>query len=78
MDCSNHQEAGIFVLMRLYNNMYSLFKNEYEPCVYKKVSGIIISFLVLYVDDILVICNDVPTLQDIMTWLGKCFSIWKT
>ena len=30
-------------------------KNEDEPCVYKKVSRSVIVFLVLYVDDILLI-----------------------
>ena len=37
-------------------------KNEDEPCVYKKVSENAIVFLVLYVDDILLIGNDIPTL----------------
>jgi len=27
------------------------------------------------VDDILLIGNDIPTLQEIKTWLGKCFSM---
>ncbi|KAG8483010.1 hypothetical protein CXB51_021928 [Gossypium anomalum] len=47
----------------------------YEPCVYKKVSGNTIIFLVLYVDDILIMGNDIPTLQSIKTWLGSCFSM---
>ena len=37
-------------------------KNEDEPCVYKKVSGSANVFLVMYVDDILLIGNDIPTL----------------
>ena len=41
---------------------FSFIKNEDEPCVYKKVSGSAIIFLVLYVDDILLIRNDIPTL----------------
>ena len=49
-------------------------KNEDEPCVYKKVSGSAIVFL-LYVDDILLIGNDIPTLQSVKSWLGKCFSM---
>ncbi|KAK8538777.1 hypothetical protein V6N12_034485 [Hibiscus sabdariffa] len=49
--------------------------NEDEPCVYKKFSGSIVSFLILYVDDILIIGNDVPTLQSIKTWLSSCFSM---
>ena len=31
-------------------------------------------FLVLYVDDILLIGNDVPTLEIIKSWLGKSFT----
>ena len=49
-------------------------KNEDEPCVYKKVSASAIVFL-LYVDDILLIVNDIPTLQSVKSWLGKCFSM---
>ena len=40
-----------------------------EPCIYKKVSGSAVVFLVLYVDDILIIGNDIPTLQSVKTWL---------
>ena len=29
--------------------------------------------LTLYVDDILLIGNDIPTLQNVKSWLGKCF-----
>jgi hypothetical protein len=54
---------------------YGFIKNEDEPCVYKKVSGSMIVFLVLYVDDILLIGNDIPTLQQVKSWLGKCFSM---
>ena len=54
---------------------YGFIKNEDEPCVYKKVSGSMIVFLVLYVDDILLIGSDVPSLQQVKSWLGKCFSM---
>ena len=40
-----------------------------EPCVYKKVSGSGIVFLLMYVDDILIIGNNIPTLQSVKTWL---------
>ena len=43
--------------------------------MYVKASGSIVSFLVLYVDDILLIGNDVPTLQEVKSWLGKCFAM---
>ena len=29
----------------------------------------------LYVDDILLIGNDIPVLQNVKSWLGSCFSI---
>ena len=35
----------------------------YEPCVYKKDSGNVVVFLVLYVDDILLKGNDVLVLR---------------
>ncbi|KAK8505509.1 hypothetical protein V6N12_075851 [Hibiscus sabdariffa] len=53
---------------------FGFIKNEDEPCVYK-VSGSIVSFLILYVDDILIIGNDIPTLQSIKAWLSSCFSM---
>ncbi|KAK9044819.1 hypothetical protein V6N11_058710 [Hibiscus sabdariffa] len=52
-----------------------LQRNEDEPCVYKKFSGSIVSFLILYVDDILIIGNDIPTLQSVKTWLSSCSSM---
>ena len=38
---------------------FGFIKNEDEPRVYKKVSGSAIMFLVLYIDDILLIGNDI-------------------
>ena len=54
---------------------YDFIKNEDEPCVYKKVSGSAIIFIVLYVDDILLIGKDVPTFHSTKIWLSKRFSI---
>ena len=54
---------------------FGFIKNEDEPCVYKKVSGSAIVFLVLYVDDILLIGNDILILQNVKSWLGNCFSM---
>ncbi|KAL4310435.1 hypothetical protein GQ457_01G017510 [Hibiscus cannabinus] len=52
---------------------FGFIRNEDEPCVYKTFSGSIVSFLILYVDHILIIGNDIPTLQSIKTWLCSCF-----
>ena len=46
-----------------------------EPCVYKKTSGSEVIFLVLYVDDILLIGNDVSVLQFVKILLSKNFSM---
>ncbi|RDX77638.1 hypothetical protein CR513_42202, partial [Mucuna pruriens] len=59
-------------MTQLEDNLDSL-KNEDEPCVYKKISGSTFVFLVLYVDDILLIRNDILTLQTVNTWLGNYF-----
>ena len=39
--------------------MFGFIKNEEEPCVFKRVSGSAVVFLILYVDDILLIGNDI-------------------
>ncbi|KAJ9557023.1 hypothetical protein OSB04_011637 [Centaurea solstitialis] len=54
---------------------FGFTKSEFEPCVYTKFSGSIVTFLVLYVDDILLIGNDVPTLHSVKSWLSKCFQM---
>ena len=41
----------------------------------QKVSGSAIVFLVLYVDDILLIGNDVSILKSVKIWLSKQFSM---
>nr|GEW53236.1 hypothetical protein [Tanacetum cinerariifolium] len=50
-------------------------KNPDEPCVYLKASGSNVTFLVFYVDDMLLIGNNVAMLQEVKSWLCKCFSI---
>ena len=54
---------------------FGFSQNVDEPCVYKKVSGSAIVFLVLYVDDILLMGNDISILQSVKIWLSKQFSM---
>ncbi|KAJ9539153.1 hypothetical protein OSB04_031886 [Centaurea solstitialis] len=54
---------------------FGFAKCEFEPCVYTMFSGSIVTFLVLYVDDILLIGKDVPTLHSVKSWLSKCFQM---
>ena len=39
--------------------MYGFIKNKEEPCIYRWVNNSMIVFLILYVDDILLIENDI-------------------
>ena len=54
---------------------FGFIKDVDEPCVYKKTSGNDIIFLVLYVDDILLIENDIWILQSVKTWLSQKISM---
>ena len=45
-----------------------------EACIYKKVSGSSIAFLILRVDDKLLIGNDIEFLDSIKGYLNKSFS----
>ena len=46
-----------------------------EPCVYKKCGRKVVCFLILYVDDILLIKNDVAALSTIKVWLASTFDM---
>ena len=54
---------------------FDFIKNEDKPSVYKKVSGSRTVFLILYIDDILLIGNDITLLRLVKDWLSKKFSI---
>ncbi len=54
---------------------FGFTQNLDEPCVYMRASGSIVVFLILYVDDILLMGNNIPMLQDVKSWLGKCFAM---
>jgi hypothetical protein len=54
---------------------FGFVQNEEETCIYKKMSGSSVSFLVLYVDDILLIGNDVNLLNSVKDYLSSKFSM---
>jgi hypothetical protein len=54
---------------------YGFEQNLDEPCVYKRCRDNVVTFLVLYVDDILLIGNDVGTLSAVRIWLSKQFDM---
>src|SRR4051812_27033408 len=54
---------------------FGFIKSDHDSCLYKKFSGSKVNFLILYVDDILLIGNDVQMLQETMESLEKSFSM---
>ena len=54
---------------------YGFEQNVDEPCVYKYIKEKKAVFMVLYVDDILLIGNDVETLSNVKKWLAKQFQM---
>ncbi|GKF93677.1 retrotransposon protein, putative, ty1-copia subclass, partial [Tanacetum coccineum] len=54
---------------------FGFTQNRDEPCVYLKASGSYIVIPILYVDDILLMGNNILMLQDVKSYLGKCFAM---
>ncbi|KAM1309376.1 hypothetical protein ACFX2H_006077 [Malus domestica] len=52
---------------------FGFAQNEDDNCVYQKVVGEAVVFLVLYVDDILLFGNDTAVLSSVKVWLSKTF-----
>nr|GEY99762.1 putative zinc finger, CCHC-type [Tanacetum cinerariifolium] len=54
---------------------FGFAQNLDDPCVYQKASGSNVTFLILYVDDIIIMGNHIPSLQSVKDYLGKCFAM---
>nr|GEW48367.1 retrotransposon protein, putative, Ty1-copia subclass [Tanacetum cinerariifolium] len=54
---------------------FGFVQNLDEPCVYQKAIGSNVTFLILYVDDIIIMGNHIPSLQSVKSYLGKCFAM---
>nr|GFB52073.1 hypothetical protein [Tanacetum cinerariifolium] len=54
---------------------FGFIQNRDESCVYRKASGSDVVFLILYVDDILIMGNNIPRLKEVKDYLRKCFSM---
>ena len=50
-------------------------ENVMDNCVYHKISGSKIFFLILYVDDVLLVTNDMGTLYEVKKFLSKNFDM---
>ncbi|GJT48990.1 retrotransposon protein, putative, ty1-copia subclass [Tanacetum coccineum] len=54
---------------------FGFTQNRDEPCVYINVSGSNVTFLILDFDDILIMGSNIPMLQDVKSYLGRCFAM---
>ncbi|GJR06124.1 retrotransposon protein, putative, ty1-copia subclass [Tanacetum coccineum] len=54
---------------------FGFSQNLDEPCVFLKASGSSVTFLIFYVDDIIIMRNHIPSLQSVKSYLGKCFAM---
>ncbi|GJZ12875.1 retrotransposon protein, putative, ty1-copia subclass [Tanacetum coccineum] len=64
-----------FVNPKYPNHKFGFTQNPNEPCVYLKASGSYVAILILYVDDILLMGNNIPMLQDVKSYLGRSFAM---
>ena len=55
--------------------LYDFEKSLDEPCVYKRIQGTKVVFLVLYVDGILLIGNNIEVLSSVKGWMQKQFDM---
>ena len=74
MDWCRHLGVGIYGLIKVIK-AYSFIQTCSEACIYNKVSGSSIAFLILYVDGILLIGIDIKFLDGIKGYLNKSFSM---
>ena len=51
--------------------LYGFEKSPDEPCVYKRIQGTKVVFLVLYIDDILLVGYDIEVFSSVKGWLQK-------
>ncbi|GKD22891.1 retrotransposon protein, putative, ty1-copia subclass [Tanacetum coccineum] len=54
---------------------FGFIQNTKEPCVYIRTDRKKVVFLILYVDDILMMGNDILMLEGVKTWLKRCFAM---
>ncbi|GJZ27623.1 retrotransposon protein, putative, ty1-copia subclass [Tanacetum coccineum] len=73
---------GLKQALRSWNNRFDeetkkfgFAQNLDEPCIHQKSSGSNVTFLILYVDDIIIMGNHIPMLQSVKSYLGKCIAI---
>ena len=74
MDLSKHLGHGTSSLIKQ-SNQFDFEQNIDEPCVYKTHQDKVVIFLVLYVDDILLIGNAIQVMSLVKIWLSSQFDM---
>ena len=74
MDLSKHLGHGTSSLIKQSNHLI-FEQNIDEPCVYKTHQDKVVIFLVLYVDDILLIGNAIQVMSLVKIWLSSQFDM---
>nr|GEU94539.1 hypothetical protein [Tanacetum cinerariifolium] len=64
-----------FVNPKYQNRKFGFTPNCDKSCVYLKANESNVTFLILYVDDILILGNNIPMLQDVKSYIGRCFAM---
>ncbi|GJX26620.1 retrotransposon protein, putative, ty1-copia subclass [Tanacetum coccineum] len=54
---------------------FGFARNLDEPCAYQKGSRSNLTLLILYVDDIIIMGNHIPSLQSVKSYFRKCFAM---
>ena len=75
MDWCKHHGVGIYICFDEVIKAYGFLQTYGEACIYKKVNGRSVAFLILYADGILLIGNDIEFLDSIKGYLNKNFSM---
>ena len=74
MGSNKHVASGTYVLMRKSKSLVSK-EMKMNIVFFVRSGGRVVVFLVLYVDDIILIRNGIPTLNSVKAWFGKSFII---
>lgn len=55
--------------------MFGFIKNLNKPCVYKLIKDHAITFVIFYINDILLMGNDIGIINEVKIWLSRTFSM---
>ncbi|GJU40073.1 retrotransposon protein, putative, ty1-copia subclass [Tanacetum coccineum] len=72
---NSYLDEDIYMVFDEEIRRFGFAQNLDDSCVYQKASRSNVTFLILYVDDIIIMGNHIPSLQSVKSYLGKCFAM---